>query len=120
MSSIITEVIGDSQNNGIQRVHTLLYSGHYDNTLARCVVKINKKKIAEIYRLEVPNEANRRKHYGSKLWQFTENYVIGKHKPKRFVGELDFSNVPAVSFWKSLNFQLVKDKINYGHIIKEI
>lgn len=119
MLSTKVEVISDNQNDDIQRIHTRLYSGH-DDTLAICIVNVDKKGVAEIYTIAVLNEADKRKHFGSKLWQFTENYVISKHKPNRFVGELDFSYFPAVSFWKSLNFQLVKDTIDYGHIIKEI
>jgi hypothetical protein len=113
------EVISDSYVRDVFSVHTRLYQEN-DNTLAICLVHIHKDRTAEIYTIDVLEENNKRKHYGSKLWHFTEEYVVNKYHPSRFVGELDLEHIPAVEFWKSLNFQIRKDKHDYGEIVKDV
>lgn len=105
---------------GVFEVLTRIYLGGNDKTIGVCTVKIDKIRIAEICSMQILDESNRRKHYGSKLWKFTENYVIKKHHPNRFVGELHLENIPAIEFWKSHHFQIIQEKPNFGTIVKKI
>ena len=120
MQAIKIEVLRDAKNDGYYEVFIRIYSGNYDNTLGTCTVHVHENGVAEIYKIQILNESHRRKHYGTKLWKFTEKYIIKKYQPNRFTGELDSSNVPSVEFWKSQNFQLVLEELDYGTILKEI
>ena len=118
MQTAKTEVISDGLHNGIHEIHIRIYLGDYENTFGICVVKV-KNGVAEIYKMQIP-ETQRRKHYGSKLWKFAEKYVIKKYHPNRFIGELDLSNVAAVEFWKSHNFQIKHQEPDFGFVVKEV
>lgn len=120
MQAIKIEVLSDAKNDGYYEVFIRIYSGTYDNTLGTCTVYVHENRVAEIYKIQIHNEAHRRKHYGAKLWKFAENYIIKKYQPNRFTGELDFSNIPAIEFWKSQNFQVLLEELDHGTILKEI
>jgi len=120
LQAIQTEVIRDAKYPDITDVLIRIYSGDYNDTLGVCRIKIDKNGIAEIYSIQILNESNRRKHYGSTLWKFAENYVIKKYRPNRFVGELHLENIPAIEFWKSHDFQILPKKVNCGMIVKSV
>jgi hypothetical protein len=112
------QVISDNNVGDMFLVHSRLYAD-IDNTIAICRVHIHKNLVAEIYTIDVLKENNKRKHYGSTLWAFTEKYVIDKYHPKRFVGDLDVEHIPAVEFWKSQKFGIKKTKY-YWMILKDL
>jgi len=100
-------------------VQFLIFLDNYKNTIGMCEVRVRPNRVAEIYRIHI-NEPYRRKHYGSQLWSFAEKYMVENYNIKRFIGELNLTQLASAKFWKSHNFRIQHKTNDLAFAIKDM